>query len=90
VLSSFWLAARQRLSAIRSSLFARLRLWVVRVLQQLGILSGANVPAFSVDSSRQVVDSLRALPGRAIPGENARPLQGDPAGLGYKIYPFAE
>ncbi|HAH06797.1 MAG TPA: hypothetical protein DCM05_09780 [Elusimicrobia bacterium] len=86
-LSSFWLASRQRLAALKDGLLSRLRFWVSRMLQRLGILSGATVPAFSVDSSEDVLGALRALPATNIPVEEPVSLPIDPYGLGYKLHP---
>jgi hypothetical protein len=88
VLSSFWLSSRKWLAARAEGALARLRRMVVRLLQSLGIMTGAAPASFEVQDSEDLLRGLRALPAQDASVEAPAALPEDPYRLGYQVHPL--
>lgn len=88
VLGSFFMAAREFLSARMTSLWQRLRAFFVSILRKIGILESA-APGLLVRADSEALTKLRSLPAERITLSRSRELDRDGLGLGYRLYPVA-
>ncbi|HBL18197.1 MAG: hypothetical protein A2X36_14220 [Elusimicrobia bacterium GWA2_69_24] len=82
---SFWIAARQFVSAGFATVWQRLKAAVVVILTKLGVLPSA-LPGLQVDLSSDAVGKLKTLSEvKAVLPSSHQGLESDALGLGYRL-----